>query len=80
MLKSRDQIPKINLLFQLTILSTQTSEVSVSSLQGYLMRYKRDPIRAVEEALRWVESGFGQGPTITLKEGKVELKDLRAEV
>ncbi|WWD02028.1 hypothetical protein V865_000066 [Kwoniella europaea PYCC6329] len=54
-------------------------KVSVSSLQGYLMRYKRRPFDAVQEASRWVESGFDQGPTITLKEGKVQLKDMRAE-
>ncbi|WVQ68591.1 uncharacterized protein L199_006800 [Kwoniella botswanensis] len=54
-------------------------KVSVSSLRGYLMRYKRRPFDAVEAAPRWVESGFDQGPTITLKEGKVELKDMRVE-
>ncbi|KAK6910997.1 hypothetical protein I203_105032 [Kwoniella mangroviensis CBS 8507] len=54
-------------------------KVSVSSLQGYLMRYKWTPLDAVEAASRWGESGFDQWPTITLKEGKVDLQDMRLE-
>ena len=35
---------------------------SVSSIQGYLMRFKRQPECAVEEVLDWVASGFSSDP------------------
>ncbi|WVW85245.1 hypothetical protein I302_107283 [Kwoniella bestiolae CBS 10118] len=46
--------------------------VSASALQGYLIRFKRDPHAAVEVVRHWVESGCGQGPTISIKDGKVQ--------
>ncbi|WWD02042.1 hypothetical protein V865_000080 [Kwoniella europaea PYCC6329] len=49
-------------------------EISVSALQGYLMRYKRQPELAVENVRSWVENGCGQGPTPLLHDGKVDLK------
>ncbi|OCF75658.1 hypothetical protein I204_02950 [Kwoniella mangroviensis CBS 8886] len=48
--------------------------ISVSALQGYLMRHKRQPELAVENVRSWVEKGCGQGPTPLLHDGKVDLK------
>ncbi|WWC71237.1 uncharacterized protein I206_105190 [Kwoniella pini CBS 10737] len=53
------------------------NKVSVSALQGYLIRHKRNPVEAVEGVKQWVETGFGQGPTMFLKDGKLEMKDLK---
>ncbi|WWC63673.1 uncharacterized protein I303_106278 [Kwoniella dejecticola CBS 10117] len=51
-------------------------KVSVSALQGYLIRHKRKPAEAAEGVKAWVDSGFGQGPTMFLKDGKMELKEI----
>ncbi|WVQ68605.1 uncharacterized protein L199_006814 [Kwoniella botswanensis] len=48
--------------------------ISVSALQGYLMRYKRQPELAVQSVRSWVENGCGQGPTPLLHDGKVDLR------
>nr|XP_019011788.1 uncharacterized protein I206_03894 [Kwoniella pini CBS 10737]OCF50569.1 hypothetical protein I206_03894 [Kwoniella pini CBS 10737] len=41
-------------------------QVSVSALQGYLMRYKRNPFGAVENVEEWVAGGCSQSPAITI--------------
>nr|XP_018261817.1 uncharacterized protein I303_06262 [Kwoniella dejecticola CBS 10117]OBR83975.1 hypothetical protein I303_06262 [Kwoniella dejecticola CBS 10117] len=46
--------------------------VSVSALQGYLMRYKRDPVTAVEEVQDWVLGGCSQSPSIAIGNGAVQ--------
>ncbi|WWC93229.1 hypothetical protein V866_000062 [Kwoniella sp. B9012] len=50
--------------------------VSVSALQGYLVRYKRDPHAAAEQVGKWVEGGCGQGPTMFIKDGKVQEREM----
>ncbi|WRT68734.1 uncharacterized protein IL334_005714 [Kwoniella shivajii] len=50
--------------------------ISVSALQGFLMRYKRQPQIAVANVEKWVSSGCGQGPTPLLHDGRVEMMDM----
>ncbi|OCF57802.1 hypothetical protein L486_05267 [Kwoniella mangroviensis CBS 10435] len=52
------------------------STVSVSALQGYLVRYKRDPHAAAEHVGKWVEGGCGQGPTMFIKDGRVQEREV----
>ncbi|WVQ95256.1 hypothetical protein IAU59_002351 [Kwoniella sp. CBS 9459] len=44
--------------------------VSVSALQGYLIRYKRGPQQAVDGVQAWVGGGYQRGPSTTLMSGK----------
>ncbi|WWC93228.1 hypothetical protein V866_000061 [Kwoniella sp. B9012] len=51
-------------------------KVSVSALQGYLMRFKREPTKAVEGVADWLENGCWKGPTMTLTKKGVEMREL----
>nr|XP_019045063.1 hypothetical protein I302_06979 [Kwoniella bestiolae CBS 10118]OCF23993.1 hypothetical protein I302_06979 [Kwoniella bestiolae CBS 10118] len=51
-------------------------KVSISALQGYLMRSKREPVKALEGVKAWIESGCGKGPTMTLPKKGVEMRDV----
>lgn len=42
-------------------------KVSVSAIQGYLMRYKRQPERALAGLQSWIDSGYDQAPAKTVK-------------
>nr|XP_019006414.1 uncharacterized protein I203_00002 [Kwoniella mangroviensis CBS 8507]OCF69875.1 hypothetical protein I203_00002 [Kwoniella mangroviensis CBS 8507] len=51
-------------------------KVSVSALQGYLMRFKREPTKAIESVADWLENGCGKGPTMTLTKKGMEMRKL----
>ncbi|WWC71236.1 uncharacterized protein I206_105189 [Kwoniella pini CBS 10737] len=51
-------------------------EVSVSAIQGYLMRFKRKPQEAADNAAMWVEDGCGKGPTLTFSKTGKELRQM----
>ncbi|WWC63637.1 uncharacterized protein I303_106242 [Kwoniella dejecticola CBS 10117] len=51
-------------------------KISVSAIQGYLMRYKRDPRLALKNVKSWIDGGCGQGSTPLLHDGKVEMKSM----
>lgn len=42
-------------------------KVSVSAIQGYLMRHKRQPAQALVCLQGWIDSDFGQAPAKTVK-------------
>ncbi|WWC90363.1 uncharacterized protein L201_005296 [Kwoniella dendrophila CBS 6074] len=51
-------------------------KVSTSALQGYLIRHKRNPQKAVDDVEAWVRGGFGQDPVLITKDGKFGTKNV----
>ncbi|WVW85251.1 hypothetical protein I302_107289 [Kwoniella bestiolae CBS 10118] len=78
--KSLNDVDEITSLAQRFASYIPEDTISVSALQGYLMRYKRQPKLAVENVGKWVENGCGQGPTPLLHDGRVDLKIMSKEV
>ncbi|WWC90368.1 uncharacterized protein L201_005301 [Kwoniella dendrophila CBS 6074] len=75
--ESRDEL---NILAEEFSKHIPEETISVSALQGYLMRYKRRPELAVENVTLWIENGCRQGPTPLLHDGKVELRIMDKQV